>query len=84
MEKQIAVSYPETLAFSLKMEVREFEREMKTVSVVKLYELGKMSSGIAANILGMSRLDFLSLLSLYNISYFAATSEEIENDFANA
>ncbi|MDR3188707.1 MAG: UPF0175 family protein, partial [Prevotellaceae bacterium] len=59
MEKQITISYPETLAFSLKMGYNEFEHEMKTISVVKLYELGKISSGIAANILGTSRLDFL-------------------------
>jgi predicted HTH domain antitoxin len=83
MEKQIAILYPESLAFSLKMESREFQREIKTVSVLKLYELGKVSSGIAAKILGMSRLEFLDILSFYNISYFAI-SEEIENDFANA
>ncbi|MDR1211112.1 MAG: UPF0175 family protein, partial [Spirochaetaceae bacterium] len=48
MESQIAVSYPKTLAASLKMRDREFEREIKTISMVKLYELGKVSSGIAA------------------------------------
>jgi predicted HTH domain antitoxin len=84
MEKQIAISYPESLAFSLKMDSREFQREIKNVSVVKLYELGKVSSGIAAKILEISRLDFLDMLSFYNISYLASTSEEIENDFANA
>jgi predicted HTH domain antitoxin len=57
---------------------------MKTISVVKLYELGKISSGIAANILGTSRLDFLRLLSSYSVSYFSTTPEELETDFANA
>ena len=31
---QINVSYPETLAFSLKMQSSEFEREIKTASAV--------------------------------------------------
>lgn len=45
MEKQIAISYPEALAFSLKMDSKEFEHEMKTMSLIKLYELGKYHPG---------------------------------------
>jgi predicted HTH domain antitoxin len=82
MENQIAISYPESLAFSLKMKNREFEREMKAISLIKLYELGKVSSGIAGKILGISRLDFLKLLPLYGVSYFSG--EDLESDFANA
>jgi predicted HTH domain antitoxin len=84
MNRQIAVSYPETLAFSLKMRTMEFEREIKIISLVKLYELGKISSGIAAKILNISRLDFLRLLSLYNVSYISTTEEELESDLENA
>jgi predicted HTH domain antitoxin len=84
MERQIAISYPESLAFSLKMATHEFEEEIKTISIVKLYELGKISSGIAANILKMSRLEFLKILSCYNVSYFSTTNEELETDFINA
>jgi predicted HTH domain antitoxin len=83
MENQITISYPETLAFSLKMQNREFEREIKTLSLVKLYELGKVSSGIAAKILGISRIDFLDILTSYGVSAFA-DMEELESDFANA
>ena len=39
---EINVSYPETLAFSLKMQNKEFEWEIKTASLVKFYELGKL------------------------------------------
>jgi len=84
MDKQITISYPESLAFSLKMGNREFEHEMRTISIVKLYELGKISSGMAANYLCISRPYFLTLLSMYCVSYFPSTMEEIENDFANA
>jgi predicted HTH domain antitoxin len=82
MENQIAISYPESLAFSLKMKHREFEREMKAISLIKLYELGKVSSGIAGKILGISRLEFLKLLPLYNVSYFSG--DDLESDIANA
>ncbi len=82
MESQIAISYPESLAFSLKMKNSEFEREMKSLSLVKLYELGKISSGLAAKVLDISRLDFLHLLGLYSVSYFS--ENELEMDIANA
>ena len=84
MTEQIAISYPETLAFSLKMRKQEFEREIKIISLVKLYELGKISSGMAAKILGISRPDFLTILSLYNTSYFSISEKDLESDFNNA
>ena len=84
MTGQIQVSYPEVLAFSLKMDNREFEREIKTISLVKLYELGKISSGMAAKVLNITRLEFLSILSSYNISYFSILEKSLESDFNNA
>ena len=85
MEQLITINYPESLAFSLKMENHEFKSEIKTLSLIKLYELGKISSGLAAKLLDMSRVDFLELLKKYNVSYFHKGLEnELESDFANA
>ena len=85
MEHLIPVNYPESLAFSLKLGNQEFKSEMKTLSLIKLYELGKISSGLAAKLLSMSRVDFLDLLEKYNVSYFHKGLEnEIETDFLNA
>ena len=42
MERLITIKYPESLASSLKMESKQFQREIKTISLVKLYELGKI------------------------------------------
>jgi predicted HTH domain antitoxin len=81
MEQNIAVTYPETLAFSLKMPDEEFSREMKTLSMVKLYELGKVSSGMAAKVLDIPRVAFLDMLSSYHVSLFA-DADELEADFA--
>jgi predicted HTH domain antitoxin len=83
MDHHITIEYPETLALSLKMQNLEFEREIKTLSLVKLYELGKISSGIAAKTLGITRVDFLDILASYKVSVFANTSE-LGSDFANA
>lgn len=85
MEQVISINYPESLATSLKMGDQEFKSEMKIISLIKLYELGKISSGLAAKLLNMKRVDFLELLEKYNVSYFFKGIEnELESDFLNA
>jgi len=85
MEHQIDINYPESLAFSLKMDINEFKKEMKIISLVKLYELGKISSGLASKLLNLSRVDFLNLLHKYNVSYFSkGIEDELESDLSNA
>lgn len=85
MEHQISINYPEKLAFSLRMKRKEFEGEMKTISLVKLYELGKISSGLASKLLNLTRIEFLEMLKKYNVSYFYdGLEDELESDLANA
>ena len=84
MDEQITISYPTSLAWSLKMKDKEFEQEMKTISMVKLYELGKISSGIAAKLLNITRMEFLKLLAYYNVSYISSSERDLEVDLKNA
>ncbi len=85
MEHSVSINYPESLAFSLKKSVTEFQKEMKTVSLIKLYELGKISSGFASKLLEISRVDFLELLGKYQVSYFNSNlNNDLELDLENA
>jgi len=85
MGHRISIDYPGSLALSLKMGDREFINEMKILSLVKLYELGKVSSGYAADLLKLNRIDFLDLLHRYNASYFhKGLEDELEDDLNNA
>ncbi len=85
MKGTIKIEYPESLANSLKLSEKDFKYEMKKSSLVKLYELGKVSSGIAARVLGLSRLDFLELLAKYNVSPIGTYNvNDINEDVANA
>ena len=68
MKGMINIEFPESLTNSLRLSGKDFEDEMKISSLVKLFELGKVSSGIAAKVLGLTRLDFLELLSKYKVS----------------
>ena len=85
MTTDINVAIPQELAFALKMQEHELAREVLKLSVIKLYELGKFSSGIAAQFSGITRLAFFELAAEYNVSVFGnPSSEQIEQDFLNA
>lgn len=85
MRKIIKVEYPQSLANTLRLSGQEFASEIKTSSIIKLFELGKVSSGIAAKVLGLTRLDFLDLLAKYKVSVFEHyDTDDINEDMANA
>jgi predicted HTH domain antitoxin len=85
MKGVVNIAYPESLANSLKLTGKEFESEIKISSLVKLFELGKVSSGTAAKVLGITRIDFLDLLAKYKVSAFGQfDSDDLREDIANA
>lgn len=85
MSEHILIEYPQELALALKLNKPEFEKEIKKISLLKLYELGKISSGFAANLLNVKRVEFLEILANYNVSIFPDLFEtELDSDFRNA
>lgn len=85
MKGMIKIEYPESLANTLRLSGKDFEYEMKVSSLVKLFELGKVSSGVAARVLGLTRVNFLELLAKYNVSVFGPyDTNDLNEDIANA
>jgi hypothetical protein len=82
MAQIISVDYPDYLANSMRISKSEFGREIKLYSLVKLFELGKVSSGTAAKVLELSRVEFLELLVKYNVSFL--NSDDLNEDLQNA
>lgn len=66
----------------MRMSEVDFETEIKVSGLVKLFELGKVSSGTAAKALKISRLEFLELLGKYKVNFL--NFDEIDSDFENA
>ena len=75
---QVVIDIPEKVLLAEKMDEVSFAREMRILSAVKLYELGRLSSGRAAELAGMSRLAFLSALDRYKVFPFAAELSDLE------
>jgi predicted HTH domain antitoxin len=51
---------------------------------VKLYEMKRLSSGMAAALVGMERVAFLLALHRYVVSAPVIDLEELQSDFDNA
>lgn len=82
MAEIISIDYPGYLANSMRMNKDDFGKEMKVSALVKLFELGKVSSGTASKVLRISRVDFLELLAKYKVSFL--DTDDLNEDIENA
>lgn len=73
------------LGFVVKMQEPEMANEIWRLAIVKLYELGKLSSGKAAQLLGISRVAFLELAGTNQASILGNPGrKQLEQDLLNA
>ena len=63
--RQITLDIPEKVLLAEKADEASFARELRLLAAVKLYELGRLSSGRAAELAGMPRVEFLLALGRY-------------------
>lgn len=84
MTTKLSILVPEETLISLKVQPDAFARELQMLAAVKLYELGKLSSGRAAQLAGMTRVEFLLALGAYQVSPFSLDAETLAEDVANA
>ena len=82
--KAIQIELPDEIFLSLKESPEELAQEIRMAAAAKLYELGKLSSGRAADLAGVSRVSFLQDLARYGVAVFDLTEEELAQDLRNA
>ncbi len=76
----MVVAVPEKVLLSEMTDEVSFARELQVLAAVKLYELGRLSSGRAAELAGMGRVEFLHELKRYKTFSLEAELSELEGD----
>lgn len=81
---QLIMEFPDTLPDVLHISKEQFEIEAKQALLLKLYEMKRISSGVASKILGVSRVEFLFILKQNKIPVIDLEEGELHQDVLNA
>jgi len=84
MGLQLMIEYPEKWPDALQTTREGFEHEAKMAMAVKLFEMKRLSSGMAAALVGMDRVSFLLRLQHYGVAMIDQEEEELLSDMENA
>ena len=81
---EVTLTVPDETLAALRLTSEEAADELRLAAAVKLYELGRLSSGAAAGLAGVPRVVFLSRLADYGVGSFQQTEAELKEELANA
>ena len=84
MLNQIKIDYSETLPDMLQKTSAKFEAEAKMAMAIKLFEMKRLSSGMAAQLAGTDRVSFLLSLHQFGIPVIDLEEKELLSDIENA
>lgn len=73
-------STPENFESAVHMTRRELDHHLRLMAALKMFELGQISSGKAAELCGISRVDFFQTCSRYRVSIINWQPEDIEDE----
>ena len=76
--RQIVIDVPEQILLAEKTDAVQFGREMRLLSAIKLFELGRLTSGRAAQLAGIPRIEFLMQLETYRVFPFEEELIDLE------
>jgi len=78
--EELKIKYPSGFEHAVHMTKEEIEQHIRLMAALKMFELGKISSGKAAELAGMSRVEFFEACGLYRVSIFNYPPEEVEKE----
>jgi predicted HTH domain antitoxin len=65
---------------ALKVTPDQMATELRLAAAVKLYELGRLSSGAAAQLAGIPRTVFLTKLADYGVETFRLSEQDLQRE----
>lgn len=80
---QVTLSIPDEIVLALKATPEDLASRIRLAASVKLFELGQLSAGAAAQLAGVPKPYFLGRLADFGVAAFDLTEEELTHDLKN-
>ena len=80
----ITVAVSDKAKLALKGSADDIGRELLLAAAVKLFELGRLSSGVAAELAGIPKPLFVTKLADYGVDTFDLSEEELRQELTVA
>jgi len=81
---KVVIDLPDSLLKEISFGFTDPEREIKFLLAVKLVEIGRISTGRAAEWMGISKPRFLQEMGRYGLSALPVDEETLKEDILNA
>jgi predicted HTH domain antitoxin len=78
--RNVRVSVPDGFEETVSTTAGELEDQVRLMAALKMFELGKLSSGHAAQLAGRTRAEFFEACGRYRVSIFNVPSEEAADE----
>jgi len=75
---KVQLELPRDLLGALNVPEAELEPQLRQLIALELFRQNRISSGKAAELLGISKTAFIQLLARHSIPYFTETPEELD------
>ena len=77
---EFGIKYPVDFEMVVNLMQFEMEQHLRLMAALKMFELGKISSGRAAELAGLSKTDFFETCGRYKVSLFNYADDEIASE----
>jgi predicted HTH domain antitoxin len=77
---EATLTVPDEALSAMQMTPEQFGAELRLAGAVKLYEMGRLSSGAAARVAGIPRTVFLTRLADFGVDTFQLTEEDLRQE----
>lgn len=79
-QQQVSIVLDEKFLSFVAKKKKDIPQRLKELSILELYRRKEISSGKAADLLGMQRFEFVRYASRLGIPFFDMSKEELERD----